>query len=287
MEKFSWEKFLRRSDELVDKHIVCCKTQEEVNCFLDRVREETGKEVRSVIINEDEIEACIYISYGYLSDGIGHGYWDEFYERKGAIIYNYNEIEEFINDTKDITKETLENGMIVELRNNVKYLLLNESLLRIDNQSRYILLHSYKNNLEHHFSDIFDIMKVYKWNGYSISDLKETDHHELLWEREEEDKCQEIEFPSIYKDSDGMMYATMDIAKHKLESVSTYDKSFLATINDWGDTIRVYYHNGKYVYNSSKHTNKDLVLFKSLNDGGGVYALPYNKFIKKAIEKVK
>lgn len=80
----------------------------------------------------------------------------------------------------------LKSGMIVETRNEYKYLVIDNLLIR---DRGYMKKITYKNNLLHKEHKEFDIMKVFvilNWAfGYEgITDTINTDHIKCIWERE-------------------------------------------------------------------------------------------------------
>lgn len=99
-------------------------------------------------------------------------------------------------------KSDLENGMIVEMRNGEKYILIkdftkkskrygndNDILLNIDFGS-FEFLGTYKEDLTitNKEDDCFDIVKVWCLDGCGA----EKDHLKLLWEREMENKVEDV-----------------------------------------------------------------------------------------------
>lgn len=84
---------------------------------------------------------------------------------------------------KQFTKEDLQSGMIVELRNGIKYLVVNNQetkfLLGIND---YHLLDNYNNNLNSLVKN-FDIVKVYthRCTG-SLKFILEHNKHKLIWQ---------------------------------------------------------------------------------------------------------
>lgn len=61
-----------------------------------------------------------------------------------------------------MTKQDLKDGMVVEIRNLGKYLVLGESFL---SDEGYNLISFHKDDLKWHSGDRFDIIKVYKVVG--------------------------------------------------------------------------------------------------------------------------
>lgn len=108
----------------------------------------------------------------------------EFLERAAKIkgfTYKRKDME---TNKNSFTKENLQSGMIVELRNGVKYLVINNKersfLLGIND---YYLLDNYNDNLNSQVKD-FDIVKVYthRCTG-TLTFILEHNMHKLIWQR--------------------------------------------------------------------------------------------------------
>ena len=83
-------------------------------------------------------------------------------------------------------KSDLKNGMVVELRNGKRFLIVND--LGIGKDS-YINLDGYS-GYDENLNDIsdaktFDITKIYKTIGYTFKNLFDNERLSLIWEREE------------------------------------------------------------------------------------------------------
>src|SRR5690554_1167873 len=86
-------------------------------------------------------------------------------------------------------KSELRNGMVVETREGVLYLVVGEFITR---QDGFDLLSSYKENMLNSFYDSLDIVRVYEYkndrhnnNATSIRALFNRELLTLLWERKE------------------------------------------------------------------------------------------------------
>ena len=112
------------------------------------------------------------------------------------ITYNFNVYltDTFINysDLKkgeyaNMTKADLKNGMVVELRNGKRFLIVNDLGIGEDT---YINLGGY-DGYDENLNDIsdaktFDITKIYKTKGFAFKNLFDNERLSLIWEREEE-----------------------------------------------------------------------------------------------------
>ena len=94
---------------------------------------------------------------------------------------------------KTMTKSDLKNGMVVELRNGKKFLIVND--LGIGKDSFIILdgFSGYDENLYDVIGDnTFDITKIYKTVGKTFKTLFDNESLSLIWEREEKEEREEI-----------------------------------------------------------------------------------------------
>ncbi|WP_283695778.1 hypothetical protein [Clostridium perfringens] len=83
-------------------------------------------------------------------------------------------------------KNDLENGMIVEIRKGLRFLILDENLIGDD---LFNSLNSYDEQMNDKlFNDSdYDIIKVYKFNGRVVlSEIFEDKNLKLIWEKERE-----------------------------------------------------------------------------------------------------
>lgn len=94
-----------------------------------------------------------------------------------------------LKENKTMTKSDLENGMVVELRNGKRFLIVNDlgigevSCIHLDGDL------GYDENLNDVNEDrIFDITKIYKTEGLTFNTLFDNKRLSLIWEREEKSK---------------------------------------------------------------------------------------------------
>ena len=79
-------------------------------------------------------------------------------------------------------KSDLKTGMVVELRNEDKYLVMNDSILNLDGWDK---MSNYENDLTSRAFDSLDILKVYETSGGSFKNMFLISNLTLIWEREE------------------------------------------------------------------------------------------------------
>lgn len=89
-------------------------------------------------------------------------------------------------------KSDLKTGMVVELRNEDKYLVMNDSILNLDGWDK---MSNYENDLTSRAFDSLDILKVYETSGGSFKNMFLNSNLTLIWKREENttiDKLSEL-----------------------------------------------------------------------------------------------
>ena len=89
-------------------------------------------------------------------------------------------------------KSDLKTGMVVELRNENKYLVMNDSILNLDGWDK---MSNYEDDLTSRAFDSLDILKVYETSGGSFKNMFLNSNLTLIWEREENtpvDKLSEL-----------------------------------------------------------------------------------------------
>ena len=85
-----------------------------------------------------------------------------------------------------MTKSDLKNGMVVELRNGKRFLIVNDMGIGKDSCIKLDGLVGYDENLYDIIGDsTFDITKIYKTEGNTFKTLFDNERLSLIWEREE------------------------------------------------------------------------------------------------------
>ena len=99
-----------------------------------------------------------------------------------------------------MTKSDLKNGMVVELRNGKRFLIVNDFGIGKDSCINLDGFFGYDENLNDvsGFSE-FDITKIYKTVGNTFKTLFDNERLSLIWEREEKPKLSEKDKNKIVK----------------------------------------------------------------------------------------
>ena len=93
-----------------------------------------------------------------------------------------------------MTKSDLKNGMVVELRNGKRFLIVNDLGIGKDSCINLDGFFGYDENLYDISGDsTFDITKIYKTEGFTFKNLFDNGKLSLIWEREEQTKLSELD----------------------------------------------------------------------------------------------
>lgn len=115
-------------------------------------------------------------------------------------LINYSDLKK--GDYVTMTKKDLENGMVVETRNNIKYLVHNDQLIREHghmNLNKEIFSGYYNEDLTRDNNSNYDIVRVYKSKAFGLEDIFDESYLKLIWEREEQTKLSEKDKKKIKK----------------------------------------------------------------------------------------
>lgn len=164
--------------------IIKCNSKEDAKEFIKEAHKQGFKWVNYHEGDEEKTYwgyTCVFNSkiYYYLeADQIT---WSTMYSGNDSIEYST------LKEKKDImTKSDLKNGMVVELADGSRALVINDSLVFEDG---YQGLSVYKDDLtiDKHFNDTFQINKVFNSKLYNLSNVL-LDDLTLIWEREEKEE---------------------------------------------------------------------------------------------------
>ena len=103
-----------------------------------------------------------------------------------------NSAKEYLKLTKgkEISKNDLKDGMIVELRNGSKRLVLLNKLYKLVGEKEAHDFDFMENDLTNSADHKFDVMKVYNTKGCNLITLFLQDNLTLIWEREEKSESE-------------------------------------------------------------------------------------------------
>ena len=112
-----------------------------------------------------------------------------------------------------MTKSDLKNGMVVELRNGKRFLIVNNFGIGKDSCIYLEGSFGYDENLYDVIGDsTFDITKIYKTEGTTFKTLFDKERLSLIWEREEKSKLSEKDKKVIKK---GLKKIQEECKRHK------------------------------------------------------------------------
>lgn len=141
--------------------------------------------------------------------GIAQCYY-EFEIDRGEAYWNENEIDHEatakLKGGQQMTKSDLKNGMVVELRNGNKKLVLNNKMV---NDCGYLDFDLFTSDLKH-TSSSHTIIKIYETKGRYFDELLLEDYLTLLWQRQEKSEA-EIKLEQIQKQIAEMKAKTAEI----------------------------------------------------------------------------
>ena len=127
-------------------------------------------------------------------------------------------------------KSDLKNGMVVELRNGKRFLIVNDmgigkhSCINLDG------FFGYDENLYDVIGDsTFDITKIYKTEGTTFKTLFDNERLSLIWEREEQPKLSEEDKQIIKK---GLKKIQEECKKHENCVGCIFDDNYQCLLNE-------------------------------------------------------
>ena len=175
--------------------IIKCNSKEEAQEFIKEAYKQGFKWVNHIDGDEEKTQWYTGSSeiYYYLeSNKITWSTGDS-----GNDSIEYSTLKEKI---KTMTKSDLKNGMVVELRNGKRFLIVNDRGFGEDSSITINGFMGYDENLNDimRYSE-FDIIKIYKTEGNTFKTLFDNERLNLILEREEKSKLSEKDKNKIVK----------------------------------------------------------------------------------------
>ena len=171
--------------------IIKCNSKEDAQEFIKEAHKQGFKWVN--YHEGDEEKTC----WGYVCDFNSEIYyhleadeitWSSMYSGNDSI--EYSTLKEKI---KTMTKSDLKNGMVVELRNGKRFLIVNDFGIGKDSCIYLDGFFGYDENLYNVIGDsTFDITKIYKTVGHTFKTLFDNESLSLIWGREEKEEKEEL-----------------------------------------------------------------------------------------------
>ena len=164
--------------------IIKCNSKEDAQEFIKEAHKQGFKWVN--YHEGDEEKTCWSYACDFNSEIYYHLEADEI---TWSSMYSGNESIEYstLKEKKDImTKSDLKNGMVVELRNGKRFLIVNDLGIGKDSCIKLDGLVGYDENLYDVIGDsTYDITKIYISSGHTFKNLFDNERLSLIWEREE------------------------------------------------------------------------------------------------------
>ena len=166
--------------DLKNGMVIKCNSKEEAKEFIKEAYKQGFKWINNVCGNG---KTCWYTGfsgiYYYLeSNKIKSNFMD--YENESI---DYSTLKEKM---KTMTKSDLKNGMVVELRNGKRFLIVNDLGIGKDTYIELGGYFGYDEKLYNSKGDkTYDITKIYKTEGFTFKNLFDNERLSLIWEREE------------------------------------------------------------------------------------------------------
>ena len=188
--------------------IIKCNSKEEAQEFIKEAYKQGFKWVNHIDGDEEKTQWYTGSSeiYYYLeSNKITWSTGDS-----GNDSIEYSTLKEKI---KTMTKSDLKNGMVVELRNGKRFLIVNDRGFGEDSCITINGFMGYDENLNDimRYSE-FDIIKIYKTEGNTFKTLFDNERLSLIWEREEKSKLSKEDKKVIKK---GLKKIQEECKRHK------------------------------------------------------------------------
>ncbi len=173
--------------DLKNGMVIKCNSEEEAKEFIKEAYKQGFKWVNH--IDGDEEKTHWYTNFSEIY------YYLESNKIKWSPMSfdNYSIEYSILKEKKDImTKSDLKNGMVVELRNGKRFLIVNDLGIGKDSCINLDGFFGYDENLNDVIGgSIFDITKIYKTEGTTFKTLFDKERLSLIWEREEQEELSE------------------------------------------------------------------------------------------------
>lgn len=111
-----------------------------------------------------------------------------------ACCFVFDEYQLELVGPATFTKANLKDGMIVDVRNGSRYIIINNGLRRNDT---WLSINPYLDDLTRGNSKEYDVMKVYTTVGHTLDYMFDDRFLNLVWERKEEEPVKEMTVAEI------------------------------------------------------------------------------------------
>lgn len=217
-------------EDYKDKYVMHCDTKEKANAFCKYLYSVGRKWTSDCSYleknewNKYEKDTCYNFNYGTFCD---YNSYCIDYTILEFNNFDWSEEEEKENImVKEFTKSMLQNGMVIETRDKIRFLVNGDILVGKGDNYNFDELENYEDDLtvfgNKYKLDKYDIVKVYTTNSYCIEHIFDDVNLILLWERQEEMENKHYVIKQPYIDEDGEENTIIKIHPNNLEG---YHKS--------------------------------------------------------------
>ena len=218
--------------DLKNGMVIKCNSEEEAQEFIKEAYKQGFKWINNVCGNGKTCwyTGCSKIYYYLESNQITWGTKD--FDNDSI---EYSTLKEKI---KTMTKSDLKNGMVVELRNGKRFLIVNDRGFGEDSSITLNGFMGYDENLNDimRYSE-FDIIKIYKTEGNTFKTLFNNERLSLIWERKKQPKLSEKDKKVIKK---GLKILNQNCKQYvKCDNCELYAKGGYCVLEEMPESIDV------------------------------------------------
>lgn len=221
-------------EDYKDDYVMHCNTEEKANVFckyLNSVGRKWNSDCSYLEVNEwayYEEDTCYNFNYGTFCD---YNSYCIDYTILEFNNFDWSEEEKKENNMKNFTKSDLQNGMVVETRED-RFMVVGDKII---NNYGFMALSSYEENLTlTEGDDDFDIIKIYD-KITSFNRMNYLEELRLLWERQEEMKTKKYIIEQEYIDENYKLIEDITILPNNPRGYRHSDTSHPISIMKDGD----------------------------------------------------
>ena len=211
--------------DLKNGMVIKCNSEEEAKEFIKEAYKQGFKWVLTINDNKEKTYWDTGYSEIYYRLGDNRITWSTMYPGNESI--EYSTLKEKI---KTMTKSDLKNGMVVELRNGKRFLIVNDLGIGKDTFINLDGFFGYDENLyDVTGNSTYDITKIYKTVGNTFRTLFDNERLNLIWEREEKSKLSNEDKQIIKK---GIKKIQEECKRHKFCYGCMFDDNGKCLLDD-------------------------------------------------------
>ena len=211
--------------DLKNGMVIKCNSEEEAQEFIKEAYKQGFKWVNHIDGCEEKTCWCTGFSEIYYYLESNKIKWSPMDFENYSI--EYSTLKEKM---KTMTKSDLKNGMVVELRNGKRFLIVNDLGIGKDSCINLDGFFGYDENLYDIIGDSkYDITKIYKTAGNTFNNLFDNERLSLIWEREEKQELSNEDKQIIKK---GLKKIQEECKRHKFCYGCMFDDNGQCLLDD-------------------------------------------------------